>query len=88
MVRVPPNVERPVTRRQVSGTPGFGNVLKASVPLELTRDRGTKVDSQDVLNVHEVLQLMPMEMMLFYHEAVPVRSSAGKHHARERIAST
>ena len=71
--------------REKACTLGFGNVLKASFPLELARNRGNKIDGKDALNVHEILQLMPVEMVLLDQKVVPVSLSARKHNTRETI---
>jgi hypothetical protein len=85
LVRVLSDVKRSVTRGPVGTSLSFGNMQQASFPLELTRNRGTNTDGKDGLDVHEILQLMPVETMLFYHKIVPVNLSARKDNTRERI---
>ncbi len=66
-----PRVKRRVAVQPLR--PDRGKRLAPSFPLELARNRGTKIDGKEMLDVHEILQLMPVEMMLLYHKVVPVR---------------
>jgi hypothetical protein len=75
-----------VARKQSNCTFVLRDQLKAAIFLEFTGNWSTNVHSKNMPNLHEVIQLMRGELMLFYHEVAPVRGRAGQDNAGEWIA--
>jgi hypothetical protein len=75
-----------VTRGKANGTLALAHALKAAAFLEFTSDRGANIYSDDVLQVHEAVQIIgALETMLFYDEVPPIRAGAREDNTGRKI---
>src|SRR5262249_47475841 len=74
-----------LARGKENRTCGFTHLLEPAICFKFTSNRWSNIQSKHVMGVHDVLQCIVQEAMLFNHDLLPVRTSAREDNSGEEV---